>query len=221
MLLRIALMVRVRKFGGGHCYKTMKREWKMLAREVWVWDDWMDERLGEVGKMLINMTMMVKKRQTQQTKQRHRNDVRANLKGERSQKVKNMAVTVKDLSIKTWWRSLVTYRWISLVGATCDTLSAGEVARNHFENTEKSVETAREFCPSVESDNRPRQKCRVGKPERGGRMIRAGGLLSRSPRARPLSRSPRTRRCCLANPPLPELKPSPPGAAASTASSNF
>ena len=50
------------------------------------------------------------KRQTQQTKQRHRNDVRANLKGERSQKVKNMAVTVKDLSIKTWWRSLVTYR---------------------------------------------------------------------------------------------------------------
>ena len=88
MLLRIALMVRVRKFGGGHCYRTMKREWKMLARDVWVWDDWMDEWLGEMGKMLINMTMMVKKRQTQQTKQRHRNDVRANLKGERSQKGK-------------------------------------------------------------------------------------------------------------------------------------
>ena len=88
MLLRIALMVRVRKFGGGHCYRTMKREWKMLARDVWVWDDWMDEWLGQVGKMLINMTMRVKKRQTQQTKQRHRNDVRANLKGERSQKGK-------------------------------------------------------------------------------------------------------------------------------------
>ena len=79
------------------------------------------EMIGEIGKMLVDMMMV--KRQTQQTKQRHRNDVRIKIKGnEVVKKSKKMAVTVKDLSIKTWWRSLVTFCRVSLVGATCDTL---------------------------------------------------------------------------------------------------
>ena len=51
-----------------------------------------------------------------------------------------MAVTVKDLSIKTWWRSLVTFV-ISLVGATCDALHLPEcrtIRSISLQNTVKS-----------------------------------------------------------------------------------
>ena len=72
--------------------------------------EWMNELLGQVGKMLINMTMMVKK--DKRNKRSNDTEMMSEqiLKGNEVKKVKNMAVTVKDLSIKTWWRSLVTYR---------------------------------------------------------------------------------------------------------------
>ena len=58
-----------------------------------------------------------------------------------------MAVTVKDLSIKTWWRSLVTY--ISLAGATCDALCSLGVGGGRFPGSREGRLEALKITQSV------------------------------------------------------------------------
>ena len=72
-----------------------------------------------------------------------KNDVRTKIKGnevvvKKNKFDKKMAVTVKDLSIKTWWRSLVTFvnpSWGRL--AMPFNLRRSTQVRNHFKITEK------------------------------------------------------------------------------------